>query len=278
MDDPHRQTIKEVARALADRLTFYQEMGVDSWKQTTLPVIAPSSLSPMPASTRPVSVHATSKPPMPASTEDPISLHPASNPDATSALAAVRAELGDCRRCKLCDGRTNIVFGVGDPNAALMFVGEAPGEDEDRQGVPFIGRAGQLLTKMIVAMGLSRETVYIANIVKCRPPSNRNPQPDEITTCSPFLYQQIQAIRPKIICALGTFSAQTLLGVQTPISALRGHFHPLPQFPDTIRVMPTYHPAYLLRSPGEKKKVWDDLQKIMAELHLTEPHNPPVAD
>jgi len=168
----------------------------------------------------------------------------------------------------LCDGRTNIVFGVGDPNAALMFVGEAPGEDEDRQGLPFVGRAGQLLTRMIAAMGRSRETVYITNIVKCRPPNNRNPQPDEIAACSPFLYQQIRAIRPKVICALGTFSARTLLGAQAPISGLRGRFHPLPQFPDTIRVMPTYHPAYLLRSPGEKKKVWDDLQKIMTELNL----------
>ena len=250
MDDPRRQTVKEMARALADRLAFYREMGVDCWKRTPLTAMVPPSLLPTPVS----------KPPV------PISSHPASNLDAPSALAAVRAELGDCRRCKLCDGRTNIVFGVGAPNAVLMFVGEAPGEDEDRQGLPFVGRAGQLLTRMIAAMGRSRETVYIANIVKCRPPNNRNPQPDEIAACRPFLYRQIEAIRPKIICALGTFSAQTLLGVQTPISALRGQFHPLPQFPDTIRVMPTYHPAYLLRSPGEKKKVWGDLQKIVTEL------------
>jgi len=261
MDSPRHRAVKEVARALADRLAFYQEMGVDVWKKTPPPAIAPASIATPPSLS-----------PVPASTP-PVLSRPASNLDATFSLAAVRAELGDCRRCKLCDGRMNIVFGVGDPNAALMFVGEAPGEDEDRQGIPFVGRAGQLLTKMIVAMGRSRETVYIANIVKCRPPSNRNPQPDEIAACRPFLYQQIEAIRPKIICALGTFSAQTLLGVQAPISALRGRFHPLPQFPETIRVMPTYHPAYLLRSPGEKKKVWDDLQKIMTELSI-----PPHAD
>jgi DNA polymerase len=148
-----------------------------------------------------------------------------------------------------------------------MFVGEAPGEEEDRQGIPFVGRAGQLLTKMIVAMGLSRESVYIANIVKCRPPNNRNPEPDEISACLPFLQQQIQAIGPKIVCALGTFSAQTLLSTREPISALRGRFHPL----GNLKVMPTFHPAYLLRSPNEKKKVWEDLQKIMADLHLPPP-------
>ena len=145
-----------------------------------------------------------------------------------------------------------------------MFVGEAPGADEDEQGVPFVGRAGQLLTKMIVAMGLSREEVYIANIVKCRPPENRPPQEDEIATCKPFLMKQICAIAPEIVCALGTFSAQTLLASSARISDLRGEFHELAG--TSVKVMPTYHPAYLLRSPGEKKKVWEDLQKIMAVL------------
>ncbi len=185
-----------------------------------------------------------------------------SAPNEKVTLEMVRQELGDCTRCKLCSGRTQIVFGAGNPKAKLMFVGEAPGADEDEQGVPFVGRAGQLLTKMIIAMGLSREEVYIANIVKCRPPENRPPQPDEITSCQPFLLKQIEAIRPKIICALGSFASQTLLGSTTRISDLRGQFHDF----HGIRLMPTFHPAYLLRNPVEKKKVWEDLQKIMKEL------------
>lgn len=177
-------------------------------------------------------------------------------------LQAVREELGDCQRCKLCSTRTNIVFGSGNPNAKLMFVGEGPGADEDIQGLPFVGKAGELLTKMISAMGYSREEVYIANIVKCRPPNNRPPQEDEIATCQPFLLKQIEAIAPQIICALGTFAAQTLLSSPVRISDLRGRFYDL----HGIKMMPTFHPAYLLRNPGEKKKVWEDLQKIMAEL------------
>ena len=182
-------------------------------------------------------------------------------------LPMVRDALGECTRCKLSAGRKNIVFGEGNSKAELMFVGEAPGADEDLQGQPFVGRAGQLLTKMIIAMGLSREEVYIANIVKCRPPENRPPQEDEIAACQPFLIQQISAIGPKIICALGTFSAQTLLSTKVRISDLRGRFHPLPGDPkQAIKVMPTFHPAYLLRSPGEKKNAWEDLQKIMLSL------------
>jgi DNA polymerase len=146
-----------------------------------------------------------------------------------------------------------------------MFVGEAPGEDEDIQGMPFVGRAGQLLTKMIQAMGLAREDVYIANIIKCRPPQNRNPMPDEIASCEPFLVAQLDTIRPKIVCALGTFAAQTLLRTQDKISRLRGRFH---QY-NGIPVMPTYHPAYLLRNPGDKRLVWEDMQKIMDELGLS---------
>ncbi|MBI3358224.1 MAG: uracil-DNA glycosylase [Nitrospirae bacterium] len=188
--------------------------------------------------------------------------HPTPPLEGEGALQKVREELGDCKRCKLCSTRTHIVFGSGNQKAALMFVGEGPGKDEDFQGLPFVGKAGELLTKMIVAMGLSREEVYIANIVKCRPPNNRPPQEDEIAACQPFLRKQIEAIAPQIICALGSFAAQTLLASQVRISDLRGKFHDL----HGIKVLPTFHPAYLLRNPAEKKKVWEDLQKIMAEL------------
>jgi len=177
-------------------------------------------------------------------------------------LLAVREQLGECTRCKLGAGRTNLVFGVGNPAAELMFVGEGPGEDEDRQGEPFVGRAGQLLTKMIGAMGYCREDVYIANVVKCRPPGNRNPEPDEIEACEPFLRAQIAAIRPKVVVALGKFAAQTLLRDTSPISRLRGRWFEY----EGVRLMPTFHPAYLLRSPNEKGKAWEDLQHAMKEL------------
>jgi DNA polymerase len=178
-------------------------------------------------------------------------------------LPTIREELGECTRCKLSSGRKNIVFGVGDPNAALVFIGEAPGSSEDQQGEPFVGDAGQLLTKMIVAMGWARKDVYIANILKCRPPGNRNPEADEIEACEPFLIQQLEAIRPRMIVALGKFAAQFLTGKTTaPIGALRGTFH---QYKG-ISVMPTYHPAYLLRSPSQKRVVWEDLQLVMREL------------
>jgi DNA polymerase len=191
----------------------------------------------------------------------------------SAALTALRNDIGDCKRCKLHGGRTHLVFGTGDPEAELMFVGEAPGEDEDRKGEPFVGKAGQLLTRIIQAMGLQREKVYIANIIKCRPPKNRNPEPDEIETCSPFLRRQIQIIRPKVICALGNFAAQTLLATGQKISQLRGRFHALPiSFSDgasaETKVMPTFHPAYLLRNPEDKKRVWEDMQMIMRELNL----------
>lgn len=182
-------------------------------------------------------------------------------------LAALREEIGDCRRCGLWTGRTHLVFGVGDPDAEVMFVGEAPGSDEDRQGEPFVGRAGQLLTKIIEAMGLARERVYIANIIKCRPPENRNPLPSEIGACSGFLRAQVEIISPRAIVALGSFSSQTLLGTDEKISRLRGRFHPYQGIP----LMPTYHPAYLLRNPNEKKQVWEDVQKVMALLGGREP-------
>jgi len=177
-------------------------------------------------------------------------------------LAGVREVLGDCRRCPLCKTRTNLVFGEGNVRAGLVFVGEAPGADEDRQGEPFVGKAGQLLTRIIVAMGLQRQDVYICNILKCRPPDNRNPRPEEIAACEPFLIRQLQAIQPKMICALGTFAAHALLKTDVPISLLRGRF----QRYQGIPLMPTYHPAYLLRNPAAKKQVWEDVQKIMKAL------------
>ena len=179
-------------------------------------------------------------------------------------LDQVREELGDCTRCKLHKGRHNIVFGVGNPKARLMFVGEAPGEDEDLQGFPFVGKAGQLLTKMIEAMGLKRDDVYICNTVKCRPPNNRNPEPDELSACEPFLKGQLASVRPEVIVTLGKFAAQALLRADTPISRLRGQWRTY----EGIALMPTFHPAYLLRSPGEKGKVWDDLKQVMKKLDL----------
>ncbi|MGB7751868.1 MAG: uracil-DNA glycosylase [Candidatus Acidiferrales bacterium] len=179
-------------------------------------------------------------------------------------LPRIREDIGDCTRCKLHKGRTKIVFGTGNPNADLMFVGEGPGRDEDLSGEPFVGRAGKLLTDMIKAMGLQREDVYIANVVKCRPPENRLPEKDEITTCSPFLMRQIDAIKPKVICTLGSCSAQTLLQTAQGISKLRGEWFDF----RGAKLMPTYHPAYLLRNPAAKPEVWKDLQKVMAVLGL----------
>jgi len=177
-------------------------------------------------------------------------------------LLAIRREMGDCTRCKLAGGRRHLVFGVGNPKAELVFVGEGPGEDEDLRGEPFVGRAGQLLTRMIEAMGYARGDVYIANVVKCRPPGNRNPEPDEIEACERFLRAQLVALRPRVIVALGKFAAQTLLRQATPISRLRGRWASY----EGVKLMPTFHPAYLLRSPDEKKKAWEDLQLVMKEL------------
>jgi uracil-DNA glycosylase len=177
-------------------------------------------------------------------------------------LDEIRANIGDCRRCKLAPSRTNIVFGSGNPKAELVFVGEAPGSDEDRQGLPFVGRAGQLLTKIIESIDLKREDVYICNVLKCRPPENRNPEPDEVAACNPFLKKQLTAIAPKIVCCLGNFAAQTVLGTAAPISKLRGKFVDM----DGIRIIATFHPAYLLRSPDKKREVWEDMKQIRAEL------------
>jgi DNA polymerase len=179
-------------------------------------------------------------------------------------LKELRSLIGDCQRCKLCKERTNIVFGTGDPDARLVFVGEGPGYDEDQQGEPFVGKAGQLLTKIIQAINLTREKVYICNIIKCRPPGNRNPAPDEIKACFPFLEGQLDAIKPDFICALGTFATQTLLDTVEPISKLRGRFFDL----RGIKVMPTYHPAYLLRNPEKKRDVWEDMKKLMSMMDV----------
>ena len=179
----------------------------------------------------------------------------------TETLESIHTDLGDCRRCKLARGRNRIVFGDGNSKAKLVFIGEGPGAEEDRQGQPFVGAAGQLLTRIIEAIKLSRSQVYICNIIKCRPPGNRNPESDEIKTCFPFLERQIAALQPDFIIALGTFAAQTLLGTTTPISRLRGRFHVY----KGIKVVPTYHPAYLLRNPDKKRDVWEDMKMLMKE-------------
>ena len=200
--------------------------------------------------------------------------------DPVGALRIIREDLGDCTRCRLYkQGRKQIVFGVGNPNADLMFIGEAPGADEDQQGEPFVGRAGQLLTNMIKAMGLEREEVYIANIIKCRPPNNRTPERDECETCSPFLMRQVATIKPKVIVALGAVAAKTLLAINDSMSNLRGRWY---EFKPTgvrsndpnwsgAKLAVTYHPAFLLRDPRQKKEAWKDLQMVMKELGLKAP-------
>jgi uracil-DNA glycosylase len=179
-------------------------------------------------------------------------------------LLAIREDIGDCTRCKLCRlGRQKIVYGVGSPRADLMFVGEAPGRDEDSQGIPFVGRAGQKLTQIIEAIGLKRDDVYIANVIKCRPPENRNPEPDEVETCEQFLFRQIDVIKPKVIVALGTFAARSLLKTDAPISRLRGRVYDY----RGARLVPTFHPAYLLRNPSCRREVWEDMKRVRSLLN-----------
>ncbi len=235
------------ASQLTEHLRFFQELGVTGisrdarWRSRDLQL--PTSNSQLP----------TSDSQLPASGE-------AAAPRILTMLE-IREELGDCTRCKLhALGRRQIVFGAGNADADLMFVGEAPGADEDAQGVPFVGRAGQLLTKMIEAMGFTREAVYIANVIKCRPPDNRNPEPDEVATCEPFLFRQIASIQPQVIVALGAFAAKTLLRSQEPISRLRGRVYDY----HGARLIPTFHPSFLLRSPGQKKYAWEDLKQALA--------------
>lgn len=195
---------------------------------------------------------------------DEIPLPEATAGPAAEKLAVIQAEVGpDCTRCKLHTlGRRQVVYGVGNPRARLMFVGEAPGEEEDKQGEPFVGRAGQLLTRIIEAIGMTREQVYIANVIKCRPPGNRNPEPDEVATCEPFLFRQIDAIQPRVIVSLGKFAAQCLLRSADPITRLRGREF---EYRGST-LIPTFHPAYLLRNPSAKREVWEDMKKVRAIL------------
>ena len=236
------------ARDLVAHLRYLQELGVEGFSRDATWRVRPSEPAP-PSATDVSDSPTTAEHLAPATTTGHL-------------LPVIRADIGECTRCKLHQGRTNIVFGVGSPDARLMFVGEGPGADEDEQGEPFVGRAGQLLTQIIKAMGLAREDVYIANVVKCRPPGNRNPEPDEIEQCSPFLHAQIAAIKPVVIVALGKFAAQTLLQTETPISRLRGQFHRI----GAVEVMPTFHPSYLLRNPAAKREVWADLQLVLKHL------------
>lgn len=228
-EHPGAQLLTVLAQ-VSEHLSFYRGFGVDGMLCGPAPVPPP----PQPAVTLP--------PPT---------------------LETIWEHLKGCQRCKLHRGRTQIVFGAGNPQADLVFVGEGPGEHEDLEGKPFVGKAGELLTRIIAAIGLRREDVYITNIVKCRPPQNRDPEPDEIAACEPFLRQQLECIQPKIICALGRFAAQTLLQTEVSISKLRGRFHDY----HGIKLMPTYHPAYLLRNPDDKRLVWEDMQLIQKTYH-----------
>ena len=252
MSDERKEALAEIAAEAVRHLTWLQEAGVRE-----VPRPDPKAMVARP----PASVQAPAAAPAAgaASAGAAVAVQKGCG---SPALIAIRDDLGDCRRCKLAAGRNTLVFGVGSPTAELMFVGEGPGADEDAQGEPFVGKAGQLLTKMIEAMGYRREEVYIANVVKCRPPGNRNPEPDEIEACEPFLRRQIEAVGPKVIVALGKFAAQTLLRSAIPITKLRGTWSTY----GGVKLMPTFHPAYLLRSPDEKKKAWADLQLVMAEL------------
>ncbi len=240
-------------RQVVEHLRFFQELGVTGisrdaqWRA------------------RASDVAATVQPTVPDVAEIP---NVAVQPLRVFSMQEIREDIGDCTRCKLHTlGRKQIVFGVGNPHAELMFVGEAPGADEDTQGVPFVGRAGQLLTKMIEAMGFAREDVYIANVIKCRPPENRNPDPDEVLSCEPFLFKQIESIQPQVIVALGAFAAKTLLKSEQPISRLRGQVHDY----HGAKLIPTFHPSFLLRSPGQKKYAWDDLKRALALMGRSVP-------
>jgi uracil-DNA glycosylase family 4 len=280
--DPADPAVRDALRA---RLRFYRELGIHElyrrevdpalWAQSE-PQQAPSQI---PVQTAPAQSVATASlfpqleeetnipPRKPASVAPPIA-DPVPPEQHFAALKLIREEIGDCTRCKLSKGRNKLVFGDGDPNAKLLFVGEGPGADEDAQGLPFVGRGGQLLNNMIAAMGLKREEVYIANVVKCRPPQNRTPEPDEANTCVPFLFKQIDVVRPKVIVALGQTAVTYLTGEKRPLSAWRGVTHP---FRNGAKLIVTYHPAFLLRDPNQKKHAWADLQIAMRELGLELP-------
>src|SRR5690349_12294002 len=250
-------TVAELAVALRAYVEHQRELGVLGF-----PPAAPRSApAPAPAADAPA-------PREPAATRvAPSTRDLLAGPGVSGAatLEGLREHIGDCRRCKLAAHRTQLVFGVGNPHARLVFVGEAPGRDEDLRGEPFVGRAGQLLTEIITkGMKLRRDDVYIANVIKCRPPENRNPEPDEVASCEPFLLRQLELIGPEVIVALGKFAVQTLLRSKAPITQLRGRWHDY----HGIRLMPTFHPAYLLRNPGDKRLVWEDIQKVMKALGI----------
>ena len=276
----------ELRRALVERFRYYRELGIyDFYKREPISASATSVLEDAPQGES-ASEHREEMPrksavlakPVEADPLPVLTVHPEQNVvDTVAALRLIREDLGDCTRCKLHQqGRKQIVFGVGNPHADLMFVGEGPGADEDAQGEPFVGRAGQLLNNMIKAMGLRREEVYIANVVKCRPPGNRTPERDECETCSPFLMRQIAAIKPKVIVALGAVSAKNLLAINAPMSELRGRFYDFmptgarssdPEW-HGAKLAVTYHPAFLLRDPRQKGEAWKDLQMVMKYLGL----------
>jgi uracil-DNA glycosylase family 4 len=270
----------ELRQALAERVRYYRELGIYDFyrRERSAPDETPS-LTFQPEILEEMAARKSVV--VPVVVEDNIFEIAAPKPeygvaDPITALKLIREDLGDCIRCKLHKGRTNLVFGVGNPSAELMFVGEGPGADEDAQGEPFVGRAGQLLNNMIKAMGLRREDVYIANIVKCRPPGNRTPEPDECETCSPFLMRQIAVIKPKVVVALGATAAKNLLAMNSSLGDLRGRFYDFKpagsdsSFPGS-RLAVTYHPAYLLRDPRQKGEAWKDLQMVMKFLGLEPP-------
>jgi len=254
--------MSEARQQIANHLRFYSELGVTGVsRQSRTTPRAPRTTNP--------GLRPTSEDPQATNSERTTSDEPGATgvavfASAAEALEAIRADIGpDCSRCKLHGlGRKQVVFGVGSPDADLMFVGEAPGADEDIQGIPFVGRAGQLLTKMIEAINLTRDEVYIANVIKCRPPGNRNPEPDEIEQCEPFLFQQIATVKPKVIVALGSFAAKTLLRTEESISRLRGRIYEF----QGAKLIPTFHPSFLLRSPDRKRDAWEDLKKARAIL------------
>jgi uracil-DNA glycosylase family 4 len=286
----------ELRRSLAERVRYYHELGIYDFyrRESQLPhsketesaaaKAVPVFLSSMSQSELREEMTARKSAVIPAIAEDNIFEIATPKPeygvaDPVAALKLIREDLGDCTRCKLHKGRTKIVFGVGSLRAELMFVGEGPGADEDAQGEPFVGRAGQLLNNMIKAMGLRREDVYIANIVKCRPPGNRTPEPDECETCSPFLMRQIAAIKPKVVVALGATAAKNLLAMNSSLGDLRGRFYDFkpagvrgndPSW-SGARLAVTYHPAYLLRDPRQKGEAWKDLQMVMKYLGIEPP-------
>jgi uracil-DNA glycosylase family 4 len=261
----------QLKRALAERVRYYNELGIyDFYRREPAEAIQENPIQPeqreemTPGSKAVASVPIVPEEDFEVANPKPESLVA----DPAQALRMIREDLGDCTRCRLSkQGRKQIVFGVGNPKAELMFIGEAPGADEDQQGEPFVGRAGQLLNNMIKAMGLRREDIYIANIIKCRPPGNRTPERDECETCSPFLMRQIAAIKPKAIVALGAVAAKTLLAINAPMSEFRGRWF---DFRGT-KLAVTYHPAFLLRDPRQKKETWKDLQMVMKELGLAIP-------